>query len=73
MSVLKVIEVLAESNISWEDAAKKAVAEAAVTLHGIKSVYVENMNAKVENNKLVSYRANIKITFRIDRESNIVF
>ena len=73
MSVLKVIEVLAESDLSWEDAAKKAVEEAAVTLHGIKSVYVENMNAKVENNKLVSYRANIKITFMIDRESEIVF
>ena len=73
MSILKVIEVLAESDVSWEDAAKKAVAEAGVTLHGIKSIYVESMNAKVENNKLVSYRANIKITFRIDRESNIVF
>ena len=73
MSIVKVIEVLSESDISWEDAAKKAVAEAAVTVHGIRSVFIENLNAKVENNKLVSYRANVKISFRIDRESDIVF
>lgn len=64
--MLKVIEVLAESDKSWEDAAALAVKGASKTLHGIKSIYIENFEAKVENNVLVKYRINAKITFEID-------
>lgn len=64
--MLKVIEVLAESDKSWEDAASQAVKRAGATLHGIKSIYIENFEAKVENNQLVKYRINAKITFELD-------
>lgn len=64
--MLKVIEVLAESDKSWEDAAAQAVKRASKTLHGIKSIYIENFEAKVDNNQLVKYRINAKITFEID-------
>jgi len=64
--MLKVIEVLAESDKSWEDAAAQAVKRAGETLHGIKSIYIENFEAKVENNALVKYRINAKITFQLD-------
>lgn len=64
--MLKVIEVLAESDKSWEDAAAQAVKRASKTLHGIKSIYIENFEAKVDNNLLVKYRINAKITFEID-------
>ena len=40
--LLKVIEVLAESGKSWEDAAARAVATAAKTVHGIKSIYIKD-------------------------------
>ena len=53
--VLKVIEVLAESDKSWEDAAAKAIERASKSLHGIKSIYIKNLEAKVENNKIVQY------------------
>jgi len=66
MSMLKVIEVLAESNQSWEDAAKKAVAQAAKTVHNIKSIYIENMEATVEGDKIKSYRIDAKVTFLLD-------
>jgi flavin-binding protein dodecin len=65
-NVLKVIEVLAESDKSWEDAAQDAVSRAARTLHGIKSIYIKNFEAKVENKKIVKYRINASITFLLD-------
>ena len=65
-NVLKVIEILAESDKSWEDAVQEAVTRASKTLHGIKSVYVKNFEAKVENKKIVKYRVNANVTFLLD-------
>jgi dodecin len=64
--VLKVIEVLAQSEKSWEDAAAEAVKKAAKTLTNIKSIYIENLEAKVEGNRIVSYRVNGKISFQLE-------
>ena len=64
--MLKVIEVLAESDKSWEDAASNAVTRAAKTVHGIKSIYIKDMNAQVENNKVTKFRINANISFLLD-------
>jgi len=61
--MLKVIEVLAESEKSWEDAAQNAVRHATETLDNVKSIYIENFEAKVENGVITKYRINAKITF----------
>lgn len=66
MSVVKVIEVLADSKVSWEDAAKNAISKASETLHNVKSVYIKDQGAKVENGKIVSYRINAKVSFILD-------
>ena len=63
--MLKVIEVLAESNKSWEDAAENAISRASKTHKNIKSIYIKELEAKVENNKIVRYRINAKITFML--------
>lgn len=65
--MLKVIEVLAESDKSWEDAAAQAVANASKSLHGIKSIYMKHLEAKVENDKIVRYRINANISFLLER------
>lgn len=65
MSVMKVIEVLAQSDKSWEDAAETAVKIASKTVKDIKSIYVENFEAQVENGKIVKYRINGKLTFAL--------
>jgi flavin-binding protein dodecin len=65
-NVLKVIEVLAESDKSWEDAAQQAVVRAAKTVHGIKSIYIKNFEARIDNNKVVKYRINANISFLLD-------
>ncbi|GAB4364017.1 MAG: dodecin family protein [Methylohalobius sp. ZOD2] len=66
MATLKVIEVLAQSEKSWEDAAQVALAKAAETLHNVKSIYIKEMEAKVENNRITQYRINAKISFELD-------
>ena len=66
MSVLKVIEILANSSSSWDDAAQQAVDEASKSVKNIKSVYVNELNARVENNKIVEYRINAKISFEVN-------
>ena len=66
MSVLKVIEILANSSDSWDDAAQQAVNEASKSVKNIKSVYVNELNARVENNQIVEYRINAKITFEVN-------
>ena len=64
--MLKVIEVLAESDKSWEDAASQAVTRASKSVHGIKSIYIKDMNAQVENNTITKYRINANISFTLD-------
>ena len=64
--MLKVVEVLAESSVSWEDAAKKAVADAARTLRQVRSIYIENMQATVKNGAIETYRINEKNTFPLE-------
>lgn len=65
-NMLKVIEVLAESDTSWEDAANQAIAKASRSVHGIKSIYIKDFEAKVEDNRIVRYRINAKISFALD-------
>jgi len=64
--LLKVIEVLAESEKSWEDATAEAVTRASKTLKNIRSIYIENFEAKVEGNRVVRYRINAKVSFVLE-------
>jgi len=64
--LLKVVEVLAESEKGWEDAAAEAVRRAAKTVKNIRSIYIEHFEAKVNNNKIVRYRINAKISFVVE-------
>ncbi|HLT33610.1 MAG TPA: dodecin family protein [Aquaticitalea sp.] len=66
MSVLKVIEIMANSNESWEDATRKAVKHASKTVKNIKSVYVREQSAVVSNGEVSEFRVNLKITFEVD-------
>ncbi len=65
MAVLKVIEVLSNSEKSWEDATKKAVKEASKTIKNIRSVYVNEQSAVVKDDEVTEFRVNIKITFEV--------
>lgn len=66
MAVLKVIEVLASSEKSWEDATKIAVEQAAKTLNNIRSAYVQDQSVSVRDGKVYEYRVNLKLTFELE-------
>ena len=66
MAIVKIIELIGSSPNNWEEATKKALAEAALTIKNIKSIYVKSCKAKVENNKIVEYRAVVKIAFIVE-------
>lgn len=63
----KVIEIQAQSNVSWEDAAKKAVDDVSKTVKNIRSIYIQDMSAKVDNNKITEYRIDGKVTFGVNQ------
>ena len=65
MAVLKVIEVLANSDKSWEDATKKAVSHASKSVKNIRSVYVQDQSASVSDGEIDDFRVNVKITFEV--------
>lgn len=65
MTVLKVIEILGNSKISFEDAIQNIITEAAKTVNHIKSVYVQDMQVTVHDKKIAQYRVTAKVTFEI--------
>lgn len=64
----EVIEVLAESEGSWEDAARRAVAEVSDTVRQVRSINIENLQATVENGKIIRFRVNAKVTFALESD-----
>ena len=68
MAVVKVIELLGESEQGWEDASRKVVEEATKTLHGVTSVYIKEFQATVENDKVNSFRVDAKVSFKLERK-----
>jgi hypothetical protein len=65
MAILKVIEILANSTTSWEDATRKAVKEASKTVKDIRSVYVQEQSCTVKDGDVEEFRVNVKITFGV--------
>lgn len=66
MSVIKVIEVMANSNTSWEDATKKAVKHAAKSVKNMRSVYINEQSAIVNGDDVTEFRVNVKISFEVN-------
>ncbi len=65
MAVMKVIEILANSEKSWEDATKKAIKQASKSVKGIKSAFVQSQSVVVNNDEVTEFRVNLKVTFEV--------
>ncbi len=63
-SVYKVIEIVGSSPKSWEDAAKLAVESAAKSLEDLRIAEVTDLDMRIEENKVVAYRAKVKVSFK---------
>ncbi|MBD3628444.1 dodecin family protein [Cyclobacterium sp.] len=66
MGIVKIIEVIASSDKSFDDAVQNALKEASKSVKNIKSIYVKHFNANVENNQIVSYGVNAKVSFEVN-------
>jgi len=65
-SVYKIIELVGTSETSWEDAAKNAVEKAGQTLRDLRIAEVVALDMKVDDNKVVAYRARVKVSFKYE-------
>ncbi|SEQ64918.1 dodecin family protein [Neolewinella agarilytica] len=64
--VLKVIEVLAESSDSYEDAIRNAVESTSKSVRHVRSAYINEQSVTVKDGKVDKFRVNVKITFEVD-------
>ena len=67
-STYKIIELVGSSSSSWEDAAQNAVETAAKTLRGLRIGEINKLDLKIENGKVIAYRARINLSFRYEDE-----
>lgn len=69
MAVVKVIEIVGTSAEGWQVAVENAIEVAAKTVRNIRGVDVLGWTAKVDGDKIVEYRANVKISFLVEEIS----
>ena len=65
MAVMKVIEIMADSPKSWEDATARGIKKASKSLKNIKSAWVQSQSVTVKDGKVASYRVSLKVTFQV--------
>lgn len=66
MGIVKVIEVIAQSKVSFDDAVQQAVVEASKSVRNIDSVYVKDMKCHVKDGKIDTYGVICKVSFRVE-------
>jgi flavin-binding protein dodecin len=66
VSIVRSIEVIAQSPQGFDQACQEAIKDASKTLRGIKSFWIKNAECVVENDKITMYRVNGKISFLVE-------
>lgn len=66
MKVMKVIELMSNSTESWEDATRKGVQKAAKSIKNIRSVWVQDQSAVVDNGTVKEFRVTLKLSFEVE-------
>jgi hypothetical protein len=67
MAIYKIIDIVGTSEKSFSDAAKNAIIDAAKTVRKIRRAEVSKFDVKVEDDKPVLYRAELKLSFEVER------
>jgi len=66
MAVIKVIEILADSDKSWQDATANGLRKASQSIKNIRSAWVQDQSVTVRDGEITSYRVNLKVSFEVD-------
>lgn len=69
-STYKIIELVGSSPNSWEEAASNAVATAAKSLKDLRIAEISMLDMKIDDNKVVEYRARVKLSFKYHEEED---
>jgi hypothetical protein len=64
--VYRVTEIIGTSTVSWEDAASSAIEAAAKSLRDLRVAEVSKLDLKVEDGKVVAYRARVSLSFKYE-------
>jgi len=67
MSVVKILELVGSSEKSWEDAVQNALKEAGETVKNITGIDILGYKGDVKENKIVKFKAHVKIAFVVKR------
>jgi flavin-binding protein dodecin len=67
-SVFKIIDLVGTSTKSWEDAVANVVAKASKNLRDLRIAEVKKLDVKLEDGKIVAYRARVKLSFKYEKE-----
>ncbi len=67
-SIYKVIDLIGTSTKSWEDAVNSVVAKAAKSLRDLRIAEVKDLDVKIEDGKVVAYRARVSLSFKYEKE-----
>jgi dodecin len=70
MSVARITEISASSSKSFEDAIQQGIQRATATLRNVRSAWIKEQEAQVENNRVVAYKVTMKITFVLEDTVN---
>jgi flavin-binding protein dodecin len=70
MGLYRVVRLIGSSQTSWEDAAKEALEEAAKHLEDLRVAEVEQLDIRMQENKVVEYRARVRASFRYHPEKH---
>jgi flavin-binding protein dodecin len=66
MSVIKVIEIMSSSPVSWEDATRLGIKKASKSVKSIKSAWVQDQSVIVEKGKVREFRVSLKVSFQVN-------
>ncbi len=69
-SVYKVIELVGTSPKSWEEAVGNVIATASKSLRDMRIAEVRELDVRLENGKIVEYRAKVRLSFKYEKESD---
>ncbi len=66
-SVYKIVELVGSSETSWEEAVNNAVTAASKSLRDLRICEVIKLDTKIENNRIVAYRARVQLSFKYEK------
>jgi flavin-binding protein dodecin len=69
-SIYKVIELVGTSPRSWEEAVQNIVNTASKSLRDMRIAEVKELDVRLENGKIVEYRAKVNLSFKYEKETD---